>query len=86
VKVTSDHAEAKAKRKRHVLRIDHSKMAPDAFKPVENVMVNMAYYVVFDIPPSGYTAAEVMQVYNGFAALYSASSSALISKLIAGES
>jgi hypothetical protein len=50
------------------------------------VKVNSAIYLVVDVPPAGYTNAEIMQVYNGFKALYTATSDAVITKLIGGES
>jgi hypothetical protein len=74
------------KRTRHQLRIDTSKLTSDPFRPAENVKVSMSYYVVFDLPPAGYTATEALAVYTGFAAMYSASSNALLTKLLGGES
>jgi hypothetical protein len=38
------------------------------------------------VPPAGYTNAEVMQIYTGFKTLFSASSDAVITKLLGGES
>jgi len=86
IKVSVGHTIVKQGRARRVLRIDHSKLSPDAFKPTENVKVNMACYVVFDIPPSGYSNSEVLQVYTGFKTLYTASSDAVITKILGGES
>jgi hypothetical protein len=74
------------KRLRHLLRINHSKLAPDPFIPTENVKVSMSCYVVFDVPPAGYTAAEQLAVYTGFKTQFSATSDTLITKLLAGES
>lgn len=74
------------KRLRHVLRINHSKLAADPFRPSENVKVSMSHYQVFDLPIAGYTAAEVLAVYTGFKTLYTATSDALITKLLGGES
>jgi hypothetical protein len=74
------------KRLRHLLRINHSKLAPDPFIPTENVKVSMSCYVVFDVPPAGYTAAEQLAVYAGFKTQFSATSDTLITKLLAGES
>jgi hypothetical protein len=74
------------KRLRHVLRINHSKLAPDPFRPSENVKVSMSHYQVFDVPVVGYTAAEITAVYTGFKTLYTASSDALVTKLLGGES
>jgi hypothetical protein len=42
--------------------------------------------MVFDVPAVGYTNADVKAVYTGFKALYTASSDALIDKLLGGES
>jgi hypothetical protein len=74
------------KRLRHLLRINHSKLTADPFIPAENVKVSMSNYIVFDVPPAGYTAAEQLAVYTGFKAMYIASTDLLISKLLAGES
>jgi len=84
VQVQASHDSGK--RLRHLLRINHSKLAPDPFRPTENVKVSMSNYIVFDVPIAGYTAAEQLAVYTGFKAMYSASSDALITKLLGGES
>jgi hypothetical protein len=74
------------KRNRHLLRINHSKLTADPFLPAENVKVSMSCYIVFDVPPAGYSAAEQLAVYTGFKTQFTASSDALITKLLAGES
>jgi len=74
------------KRTRRQLRIDVSKLAPDAFRPTENVKVQMSCYLVFDLPTAGYTPAEALAVYQGFKTQFSASSDLLITKLLGGES
>jgi hypothetical protein len=74
------------KRTRRVLRIDTSKVTSDPFRPSENVKVSMSNYMVFDLPPAGYTAAEALAVYAGFKTQFTASSDALIVKLLGGES
>jgi hypothetical protein len=74
------------KRNRHLLRINHSKLTADPFLPAENVKVSMSCYIVFDVPPVGYTAAEALAVYTGFKTQFTASSDTLITKLLAGES
>jgi hypothetical protein len=84
VQVQASHDSGK--RYRHLLRVNHSKLAPDPFRPTENVKVSMSNYIVFDVPVAGYTAAEQLAVYAGFKSLYSASSDALIVKLLGGES
>jgi hypothetical protein len=69
-----------------MLRFDTSKVASDVFKPSENVKVGMAVYMVFDLPPAGYTPTEALAVYTGFKGLYTASTDAVITKLLGGES
>lgn len=74
------------RRTRRVIRVDHGKIAPDPFIPAQNVKLGMSNYLVFDIPPAGYTNAEALAVYNGFKTLFTASTDAAISKLLGGES
>lgn len=74
------------KRTRRTVRIDTSKIAADVFKPAENVRVGMSLYLVFDLPPAGYTPADALAVYQGYKGLITASSDAMITKLLGGES
>jgi hypothetical protein len=74
------------RRTRRVLRLDHSKITADPFLPTQNVKVGMSNYLVFDLPPAGYTNADALAVYTGFKAMFTASTDALISKLLGGES
>jgi hypothetical protein len=74
------------KRTRRMLRVDQSKIAPDPYKPVENVKLSMGLYIVFDLPPAGFTNTEAMYLYTGFKNLYTGTSDALINKLLGGES
>jgi hypothetical protein len=46
----------------------------------------MSNYIVFDVPVLGYTPTEAKAVYDGFKATFTASTDALITKLLAGES
>jgi len=86
IKVSVNHSLVKQGRARRVLRIDHSKITSDPFKPSENVKVGMALSTIFDIPPAGYTNTEVLAVYTGYKAMLAANSDALITKLLGGES
>jgi len=76
---------AYGKRTRRVLRLDHTKITTDPFRPAENTEVSMSNYMVFDLPVVGYTNAEALAIYTGFKTLYTASSDALISKVLGGE-
>jgi hypothetical protein len=83
VKASHDYG---AKRNRHLLRIDHSKVTADPFIPADNVKVGMSNYIVFDVPVAGYTITEQMAVYTGFKTMFTATSDAMITKLLGGES
>jgi hypothetical protein len=74
-----------AKRTRRLLRVNLSKIASDPFKPAENVEVSMSYYIVFDLPPAGFTNAEALTVFTGSNALFTASTNQMITKLLGGE-
>jgi hypothetical protein len=67
-------------------RIDVSKMTADPFRPAENVKVSTALYVVFDVPPAGFSPADVLAIWTGFTSLLTASSSAAVAKVLGGES
>lgn len=84
VQLSASHAYGR--RNRRILRVDHAKISADVFVPTQNVRQSMSNYMVFDIPPAGYTNAEAKAVYDGFKALFTASSDALIVKLLGGES
>jgi hypothetical protein len=77
---------AYGRRTRRVLRIDHSKITADPYIPAQNAKVSMSNYIVFDVPVVGYTNTEALAVYAGFKAAFTATSDALITKLLGGES
>jgi len=85
-RLSLNHNLVKQGRTRHLVRFDHAKLTPDPFKSSENVRVGMAVYTVIDVPPAGYTNVEVMQVYTGYKTLLAATSDAVVTKLIGGES
>lgn len=74
------------KRNRRMLRIDFAKMAPDPFRPAEEVKISMSNYIVFDLPPAGFTIPDSLAVYRTFKTLYTDSNDSLIQKLLGGES
>jgi hypothetical protein len=74
------------RRTRHVLRLDHAKLTADPFIPAQNTKVSMSNYIVFDVPPAGYTNTDALAVYTGFKTLFTGSTDALIVKLLGGES
>jgi len=83
VKLTASHAYGK--RTRRVLRVDHQKLFPVPGS-AESIRASASVYLVFDLPAMGYTKAEAKDIYSGLKATASASSDALITKLLGGES
>lgn len=84
IRLSAQHAYGR--RTRRVLRLDHSKLTADPFIPTQNTKVSMSNYIVFDVPVAGYTNADELAVYTGFKTLFTATSDAVISKLLGGES
>lgn len=84
--LTASHEETRGQRVRRLVRIDTSKIAADPYKPAENVKVSEAIYVVFDVPPAGFSPADTLANWVGFKTLLAASSDSLIVKLLGGES
>jgi hypothetical protein len=84
IKLLASHTYGK--RTRRLVRVDHAKLTSDPFKPAENVRVGMSVYTVFDLPPAGYTSAEALAVWVGFNAQLTASSNAVVTKILGGES
>lgn len=74
-----------AKRKRRVIRFNFRKIAADPLTS-ENLEFTGSCYLVFDIPNTGYTAAEVKLESDGFLTFLQASSGAAVAKLLGGES
>lgn len=72
-------------RTRRLFRIDHNKIVPDPLVSTQNNRASMSFYVVADVPVTGYTVAEQKQVVDGFIAQLNASSGALITKWLGGE-
>lgn len=77
---------AYGRRTRRVIRVDHSKITPDPFIPTQNSKVSMSNYIVFDVPPAGYTNTEILAVWTGFKTSVTATSDKLITQLLGGES
>jgi len=82
----ASHSKSGKDRTRRLLRVDASKVTADPFKPEENVKVSTSVYTVFDVPPVGFTPAELLALWVGYRTMLAASSDLLVSKLLAGES
>lgn len=74
------------KRKRHVARIDLSKITTDPFDSSQNVEVGTSAYVVIDRPLAGFTNAECKKLVEGLVGFLSASTYAATDKILGSES
>jgi hypothetical protein len=84
IKFSAQHAYGR--RVRRVIRLDHTKIAPDPITAV-NTKVSMSTYLVADVPANtAYTVAEAKAIIDGFTTALNASSGALVTKLLGGES
>lgn len=72
-------------RTRRMFRIDHNKIVPDPIISSQNNRVSMSFYIVADVPKSGYTVTEQKAVIDGFIAQLQAGSGALVVKFLGGE-
>jgi hypothetical protein len=75
------HSES-ASRRRHLYRLDTSKIATDPFTS-NNVEAGMSVYLVIDKPKSGFTDAEVFDEVEGMVAEIDET---LVNSLLLGES
>lgn len=70
-------------RKRHLARLDLSKITTDPYDTSQNVDVSMSAYLVVDRPLSGFTNEEARKLAEGLKALLT---EANLKKIIASES
>jgi len=85
LKVTASHQFGR--RIRRVLRCDYSDNAGSTLITGTTSPRSMSAYVVFDIPPSGqFSSADQAALFNGLKGTWSASTDAILLKLLGGES
>jgi hypothetical protein len=84
--ITLKLSTANGRRKRHVARIDLSKITEDPFDDTKNVQVSTSAYLVVDKPLAGFTAAELKTLVEGLIGFLSASSYSATDKLLGSES
>lgn len=73
------------KRTRRTVRLTHNKVASDPLLAGQSVPVSMTAYVVFDTPLVGYTTVQQKEVWDGFVTALTASTGALVTKVLGGE-
>jgi hypothetical protein len=85
VQLSVSHA-TRGKRTRHLLKLTHAKIAQDPLIASTNVKANVGVHIVMDVPDVGYTVAEQKQIVDALVAYAAASSGAVITKILGGES
>jgi hypothetical protein len=85
LKVSASHQYGR--RIRRSLRLDYADNAGSTLITGTTSPRSMSAYVVFDIPNAGqFSAAEQKALFNGLKGTWSASTDAILSKLVGGES
>lgn len=82
VKLSISHQ--KGNRNRHVVRVDHSKLAADPLT-AQNAKFSMSAYVVIDVPQAGYTVTEAKQIVDALTAHLTASTGANVTRVLGDE-
>lgn len=83
IKLTVSHQYGKTIR--HLMKLDHSKIAADPLQASINVKRDMRAYLVIETPDVGYSVAEAKQVVDGLLAYLTATTGARITQLLGGE-
>lgn len=84
--LTVSTSENGSNRKRHLVRIDVSKLTTNPYEESKKQDVSMSVYLVIDRPKAGFTVAEAKKLVEGLVGLLSASTYSLTEKVIGGES
>ncbi|DAD52033.1 coat protein [ssRNA phage Gerhypos.4_23] len=84
--LTVSTSESNSNRKRHLVRIDVSKLATNPFEETKKQTVSMSVYMVIDRPVAGFTVAEAKKLVEGLVGLLSASTYSLTEKVLGSES
>lgn len=85
-KLTLSTTETGSNRKRHLVRIDVSKLTTNIYEEAKKQEVSASVYLVIDRPVAGYSVAEMKKLVEGLVGLLSATSYAVTEKVLGGES
>lgn len=78
-------AKTEKARSRFSVRFDRSKIAADPFDDNRNVPLSMSSYLVMDVPPTGFTAAEIQDHTELLTAFLVAGTPDYVLRVIQGE-
>lgn len=73
-------------RYRRTARVNFSKIAADPLISAQNIKYSASAYIVLDVPVTGFTVAEQVQLITGLTTWLTASTNANATKLAGGES
>lgn len=79
-------ATANGRRKRHLVRIDLSKVIASTINPSQNEEASASVYLVVDRPITGYTNEELRKAVEGLVGFLSASTYSATKKVLGSES
>lgn len=85
-KLTVSTSESNSNRKRHLVRIDVSKLATNPYEETKKQEISTSVYLVVDRPVAGFSVAECKKMVEGLVGLLSASTYALTEKVLGSES
>ncbi|DAD50455.1 TPA_asm: coat protein [ssRNA phage Gerhypos.4_21] len=85
-KLTISTSTSNSSRKRHLVRVDVSKLATNPYEETKKQSISMSVYLVIDRPEAGFTVAECKKLVEGLVGLLSASTYSLTEKVLGGES
>jgi hypothetical protein len=74
------------KRVRRNLKLTFNKVAPDPFQTDVNTSYNASVNFTIDHPAVGFTSAELKGIVDGLTAYLTATSGAVVTKIVGGES
>jgi hypothetical protein len=72
-------------RNRRSFRVNLYDVTADPFIPTNDVKVSCSFYGVWDGPQAGYTVANLVNLFAGVTGLLSASTNAVATKVVQGE-
>jgi len=78
-------ANAYGNRTRRTARLNVKKTAADPLFPAQNAPYSMSFYVVLDIPQTGFSVSECVSISAGLMTCLTASTNANLTKVINGE-
>jgi hypothetical protein len=85
-RLSVNHTYSKSKRARRVFKVEHSKVAADPFQTTLNAEYGTTMYLVIDVPSVGFTVTEELDALKGLIGILSASTYAVATKVLGGES